>query len=69
MNCYDDRRFDYKYKYDGYLDKRDYYRWDDYDRNRVGGRYDKDDFKRRKDKYSLSFRRGEECKRLDYRDF
>lgn len=68
LNCHDDRRLDYKYKHDGHLDKRDYHRWDDYDRNRVGGRYDKDDFKRRKDKYSLSPRRGEECKRSDHRD-
>lgn len=67
--CNDDRRLDYKYKHDGCLDKRDYYRREDYDRNRPGARYDKDDYKHahRKERYSLSPRR-DEFRYSDHRD-
>ena len=60
LSLKDDRRHgDYRYKQDGYFDKRDYYRRDDYERNRTGGRWDKDDYKYRKDRYSTSPRRGD----------
>lgn len=67
--CSDDRRLDHKYKRDGYLDKRDYYRREDYDRNRPGARYDKDDYKHahRKERYNLSPRR-DELRYSDQRD-
>lgn len=72
VSCKDDRRLDkygdYRLKRDGHLDKRDYYRWDDYDRNRTGGRWDKDDYKYRKDRHSTSPRRGDDCRWLDHRE-
>lgn len=65
----DDRRFDkygdYRHKRD---DKRDNYRWDDYDRNRSGGRRDRDDYKYRKDRYSTSPRRGDDRRWSDSRN-
>ncbi|XP_078363244.1 uncharacterized protein LOC144647329 isoform X3 [Oculina patagonica] len=72
----DDRRFDkhgdYRHKRDDKkVDKRDNYRWDDYDRNRSGGQYrDKDDYKYRKDRdrYSTSPRRGDDRRRSDSRN-
>lgn len=72
LSSKDDRRLDkygdYRYKRDGYLDKRDYCRRDDYDRKRTGGRWDKDDYKYKKDRYSTSPRRGDECRWSDYRE-
>ena len=64
----DDRRFDkygdYRHKRDDYIDKKvdkkDNYRWDDYDRSRSGGRWEKDDHKYRKERYSTSPRRGDD---------
>lgn len=64
----EDRRFDkygdYRHKRDDYfekkVDRRDNYRWDDYDRSRSGGRWEKDEHKYRKDRYSTSPRRGDD---------
>lgn len=64
----DDRRFDkhgdYRHKREDYfdkkVDKRDNYRREDYDRNRSGSRWDKDDYKYRKDRHTTSPRRGDD---------
>lgn len=71
----EDRRFDkygdYRYKRDDYfekkVDRRDNYRWDDYDRSRSGGRWEKDEYKYRKDRYSISLRRGDDRRWVEVR--
>ena len=72
VSCKDDRRLDrhgdYRLKRDGYFDKRDSYRQEDCDRNRTGSRWDKDDYKYRKDRYSSSPRRGDEGRWSDVKE-
>lgn len=69
----DDRRVDKhgdcRYKRDDKkFGKRDNYRRDDYERNRSGGRWDKDDYKYRKDRFSTSPRRGDDRRWSDSRN-
>ena len=63
-----DRHGDYRHKRDGYYDKRDNYRQSDYDRNRTSSRWDKDDSKYRKDRYSTSPRRGDDYRWSDVKE-
>lgn len=62
-----ERHGDYRHKRDGYFDRRDDYRQSDYDRNR-SGRWEKDDTKYRRDRYSTSPRRSDEYRRSDVKD-